>query len=500
MLKTKSKIMNNNFKLILTLAINLLICLNYFAQKFNVSFSENTSKENFSGKVFLFLSKDNNEPKGGSPGMEPLALYSFSVKNIKPNETILFDDAALFYPVALSDIERGEYFVQAVWDKNSGGRAIGESPGNMFSKSVKIKLTKKNEEVFNLICSEINIERPFVETQFVKVIKFSSALLTSFYKRPTTIDAAIVLPKEYYDQPQRKFPVLFTISGYGGDYHGFSGREIKSTPIDTTPCINVFLDGNCPGGHSVYANSDNNGPWGDALTKELITEIDKKFRTNSARFLQGHSSGGWTVLWLQTQYPKLFTACWSSAPDPVDFRNFQQVDLYSDKNIFYATDGSFRMAATVAGRFPWVSMKNMYGAENIIWRGEQLHSFDFVFSTKNADGTPRSLCNAYTGEIDATTVEHWKKYDICLNVRTNWNELKADLDGKIRVSVGNSDNFLLNFAVRLMEDEMKKLNTKFIFVYYPGDHFTVQTPEYKSGGFQFLQNKYIEFLNSNVKK
>ena len=204
------------------------------------------------------------------------------------------------------------------------------------------------------------------------------------------------------------------------------------------------------------------------------------------------SSGGWTVLWLQTHYPKIFTACWSSSPDPVDFRSFQQVDLYQDKNIFYAKDSSLRMAGTIAGRFPWIYMKTMYAMEHVIWRGEQMHSFNAVFSTMNTDGTPRSLCNDVNGDIDSVTVEHWKNYDISLYVRTNWQQLQPDLTGKIRVSVGNQDNFLLNYAVHLFDDEMKKVGAGFVFGYYPGDHFTVSTPEYRSSGYQFLEEKYNE--------
>ena len=41
------------------------------------------------------------------------------------------------------------------------------------------------------------------------------------------------------------------------------------------------------------------------------------------------------------------------------------------------------------------------------------------------------------------------------------------------VSVGEQDNFYLNSAVHLLDTEMKKLNTGFVFEYYPGDHFTV---------------------------
>jgi len=487
--------MNPNFKIALSLLLPALIGSSVIGQKFTVRYESGSFHENFSGKVFLYLSKENKNPKDGMIGVEKFPCYAISVKNIKPHEKVSFDDAAISYPVVLSDIERGEYNVQAVWDKNSGGRSIGDSPGNVYNQPVRLKLTKNREQVFNVTCNEVIKEKAFSETQYIKGVKASSALLTAFYKRPATIDAAVLLPKEYFEQPARKFPVLYWVAGYGADYHFFSGSDVKSQPMDTTPCIRVFLDGNCPLGHSVYANSDNNGPWGDALTKELIPAIEQKFRCNAGRLLTGHSSGGWTVLWLQTHYPEIFTACWSSSPDPVDFRNFQQIDLYADKNMFYAKDSSLRMAGTVAGHFPWITMKNMYAMENVICRGEQMHSFDAVFSTRNIDGTPRRLCNSSTGDIDSVTVDHWKKYDLSLYIRTNWEQLKADLEGKIRVSVGNQDNFLLNYAVHLLEDEMKKLNAKFIFAYYPGDHFTVSSPEYKTSGYQFLQQKYNELIN-----
>lgn len=490
--------MDRPVKIFSSLILFVILCASAVAQKISVRFAAGDAKANFSGNVFLYLSKDNRDPKDGGVGIESFPCFRVAVKNIKQGQPILFNDAAVAYPVPLSDIERGEYYIQAVWDKNLGGRSIGNSAGNIYNRSVKIKITKNRDEHFNLLCNEVIKEQPFSETEYTKEIRLSSALLSAHYKRPTTIDAAVLLPKEYYQQPGRKFPVLYWVSGYGGDYHRFSGSTNPGASIDTTPCIRVFLDGNCSLGHSVYANSDNNGPWGDALTKELIPEVEKKFRCNEARFLTGHSSGGWTVLWLQTHYPKTFTACWSSSPDPVDFRNFQKVDLYKDRNMFYNNDSSLRLVATVAGVIPWVSMKQIYLMENVISRGEQMRSFDAVFSQKNSDGNPATLCNYLTGELDPVTVNHWKNYDISLYLRTNWDQLKNDLQNKIRVSVGEQDNFLLNHAVHLLDTEMKKLNTGFVFAYYPGDHFTVSTAEYRSDGNKFLQQKYNEFMNQHV--
>ena len=476
----------------------LLTCLffsNVFSQQFSASYSSSIFDKPFTGNVIVYMSKENKEPKDGGVGLEIFPCFSVFVKNVQPGKAIIIDDRAVAYPTALSDIERGEYYVQIVWDRNLGGRAIAASPGNMYSKSQKINITKDTKKVFSIVAAQlIPAEKEFKETAFIKELKAPSALLSTFHKRSMTVDAAIILPKEYNDQPNRKFPVLFIVSGYGGDYHTLSGDTIPGLPVDSIPFIKVYLDGNCSLGHSVYANSDNNGPWGDALTTEFIPLLEQKYRCNGAKLLTGHSSGGWTVLWLQTQYPKVFDGCWSSSPDPVDFKSFQKVNLYEDKNMFYGKDSSLRLVATVAGNYPWATMKTIYQMENVVYRGEQIHSFDAVFSKKGIDGKPESICNSKTGEINAAVFSHWKNYDISANLKNNWESVKSALDGKVRVSVGTQDNFLLNYAVTMLQTQMKQLNSSFQFAFYPGDHFTVSTPAYRKDGYRFLKEKYLEWL------
>ena len=138
--------------------------------------------------------------------------------------------------------------------------------------------------------------------------------------------------------------------------------------------------------------------------------------------------------------------------------------------------------------------------ENVVYRGEQMHSFNAVFSKKGADGNPQNVCNPVTGVIDTAVIAHWKNYDISLYLRNNWNHIKPDLEGKIRVTVGTNDNFLLNYAVYLLEKEMKSLNAGIRFEYYPGDHFTVSTNAYKKDGNQFLRQKYQEWLSKSSAK
>jgi len=467
------------------------------AQKIKVSYSQNSFDGVFSGKVLLYLSKDGKAPKDLAMGLPTLSCFAIDVNKIKPNSFVIFDDKAISYPVNLSDIERGEYYVQAVWDRNLGGRSIGNSINNMFSEPIKINLTKNTKEVFSIICNKTITAIPFKETEYAKELKAPSTLLSAFYKRTVTIDAAVILPKDYYKEPTRKFPVHFIVSGFGGDYHYYSDKKFMSIPLATTPCITVFLDGNCSTGHSTYANSENNGPWGDALVKEFIPKLEKDYRCDGARLLSGHSSGGWTVLWLQVNYPAFFAGCWSSSPDPVDFRSFQKVNLYKDKNMFYDDESELRVDASIAGRIPWIYLRDDYRIENVIYRGEQYASWNAVWGKKAEDGSPKKICSMKTGEIDSLEVAHWKAYDISLLIRNNWRQLKSELDHKVRISTGNNDNYFLNEAVELLEVETKKLNANFNYAYYPGDHFTLEDPEYKKAGYTFLQKKYEEWLTRN---
>ena len=193
---------------------NLILLFAFFvfssaeAQIIKVSYTSN-AVNNFSGKVYLYLSKESLEPKEGPSGMEFSPCYSIAVKNIKPGQAVVFDDMAISFPVALSEIERGQYYVQAVWDRNLGGRAIGSSPGNIYNRSLKINFSKNFFENFSINCTEINDDRSFKETPATKELKVSSKLLSIFYQQPVNFNAAVILPKEYYEDSMRRFPVVF---------------------------------------------------------------------------------------------------------------------------------------------------------------------------------------------------------------------------------------------------------------------------------------------------
>ena len=183
------------------------------------------------------------------------------------------------------------------------------------------------------------------------------------------------------------------------------------------PMIWVLLDESSATGTHEFADSVNNGPWGAALTTELIPNLEASYRMDartSGRFLQGHSSGGWATLWLQTHYPRIFGGTWSTSPDPSDFHIFSTIDLYAPNANFYrAADGTLTPILRVQGK-PLSSMKQLEALESVMGEyGGQISSFEWVFSPRGPDGRPAHLFDRTTGAIDPKVAAYWRDhYDI----------------------------------------------------------------------------------------
>lgn len=256
----------------------------------------------------------------------------------------------------------------------------------------------------------------------------------------------------------------------------------------------MYLDGACLLGHSVYANSANNGPVGDAFATEFLPLLDRRYRSNGGRVLRGHSSGGYTVVYLLTHYPRLFAGGNASSPDPVDFHRFEQTNLYTaTKRVEFVDSLTYGEPLPVAAAYDQLNI--VHRLEDIIYRGEQEVSFDAVFSPRGRNGLPRPLFNSTSGALDRKVFAHWKQYDLTRYVVRHWARLKPDLDGKLRLATGNEDTYFLNFAVQLMEQQMKKLGADMPFAYYPGDHFSVMTPAYKRDEMLWLKKTYLHWLS-----
>jgi len=469
------------------LALWLLGCTPLLATEwsFPVRFEKSVREQPFTGRVYLFFSKGDSDPRKELNWFHPGYFASKDVKNLPPGEPVTLaakDDDLLFYPEKPLEFDPAGYRVQAVMRFSDWSRQVGTGAGNGYSNVVPVPPEDSGEQIEPLLVDRVVPPRKFTETDRVKLLEVDSKLMSGFYDRPVSLNAAVILPQEYAAELERKFPVLYVIPGFGGTHFGYRGMDgLYSEVVRSTPTIMVLLDPSCPEGHHVFADSEVNGPWGTALVQEFIPAFEKQFRAiphREARYLTGHSSGGWSSLWVMVTQPDTFAATWSTSPDPVTFKDFQQIDLYAKHaNMYRDEQGEKRPLARDDGEvLLWY--QNFDHMETVLGRGGQLRSFEAVFGPRQQDGSPVPAWKRSNGDVIPATIEHWKRYDIVKLLKQNWDEWKPKLAGRIHVHMGTVDTFYLEGATELLQQQMIELGEPDAVTMHEGkNHGTVLTEE-----------------------
>ncbi len=280
--------------------------------------------------------------------------------------------------------------------------------------------------------------------------------------------AGVILPREFNRHPEQRYPVRVHIGGYGSRFTGVGSmmspesRFHRAWMADDTPqMILIHLDGAGPLGDPYQIDSANHGPYGTAITRELIPFIETSFRgigEGHARVVDGGSTGGWVALALQVYYPDFFNGAWAFCPDSVDFRSFQLVNIYSDNNSYINQHGFERPASRDVSGDVRYTMRHECQLENVLARrdswtlsGGQWGAWNATYGPRGTDGQPVPLWHPMTGVIDRKAVAHWKSYDLRTRLEENWPDLGPRLKGKLHIWVGEADDFFLNNAVHRLD-------------------------------------------------
>lgn len=454
--------------------------------RINVRLDARVASRPVSGRLFVYCSRRaEGEPRMGPNWFAPEPFFAVDVVDLRPGAYCTVDDLAAGFPDRLSKLPPGRYRVQAQLDHNPDTHHAAFGEGNYYSAVTEWSLGAATGRTLELTLDQVVGPRLFRETEWLKEIAVESRLLSDFHQRPVRHLAAVVLPPGYDRQTERQYPVIYMIPGFGGTHYdamrNFPNGAPPAAPGETD-FIRVALSGDCKWGHHVFADSATNGPRGAALVDELVPYIDAHFRTVAApsgRFVTGHSSGGWSSLWVQVSHPETFGGVWSTAPDPVDFRDWQQVDLYAHPplSLYYDERGAARPIAR-RGTTPVLWYASFAKMDDVLGRGGQLRSFEAVFSPLGEDGLPRRMWDRRTGRIDATVARAWSKYDLRRKLEREWSELGPKLRGKLHVYTGALDTFYLDGAVRKLADALKQLGSDAELVVVPGkDHRDLLSPE-----------------------
>jgi len=488
--------------------------------QFSISFAKQLSDKPLDGRMLLLLSTDPaEEPRMQiSDQLRTQLVFGVDVDGLKPDQPVTVDATAWGYPIrSLRDVPAGEYHVQALLVKyetfhRSDGKTVklpmdqGEgrhwnlTPGNLYSKPVKLTLGKSGAPVKIVLDQEIPPIPDQPDTKFVRHIKIQSDLLTKFWGRPMYISAVVLVPWGFDEHPEAHYPLLlfhdhfvdgiddfrteppdpnlkpdysdrFHLSGYNRiqQEEGYKFYQQWISPKFPRYLVVKIQHANPYYDDSYAVNSANLGPYGDAIETELMPQLEKKFRSIGqgwARFTYGGSTGGWESLAVQMFYPDHYNGVFCACPDPVDFRAYTLIDLYKQKNAFYlegphkkVLQGGYRnyLGNTLVTIQDANAMELALGTHGR--SGEQWDVWQAVYGPVGADGYPAPIFNKETGEIDPKIAEYWQEhYDLRAILEKNWTTLGPKLQGKIHIYVGSADNYFLNDAVYLMQDFLEKTN------------------------------------------
>jgi hypothetical protein len=461
-----------------------------------ISFAKEARAEAVTGMVYVAVSRENRRTPIEQTSPTGVPLFSHYVEGLAPGAAVAITSDDRGQPLrSLRDLPAGEYWMQpfvnvytrfpradgkTVWLHNDQweGQDWKRSPGNLFGDPVRVKFDPKSSVPVRLIANKVipPVKAP-ADTELVKRVKFQSAILTKWWGQPIYLGATVLLPKDYEEHPDVRFPVNyiqghFSLAAPGG--FGRGGDLDRLWLAEDTPrFIYVTLQHPSPYYDDSYGvNSENNGPYGDAIIKELVPAIEEQFRAIRepwARILSGGSTGGWIAAAHQVLYPDFYGGTFASCPDPVDFSNHQIVDIYRDQNAYYVDKGWMRVDRP-SERRPDGSVEAMMKDEN--WfelvvgdrsrSGGQWDIWEATFSPVGPDGYPKRLWNKSTGEIDHAVAEQWKKYDLAEILRRNWPTLGPKIAHKLNIYIGDMDSYYLNDAVEKLNEFLSKAdNPKF---------------------------------------
>ena len=477
---------------------------------FRVTLPASAAEGPVSGRlVIAFISDAAADLKDEDPNNAPFwdnpqPLLGTDVKNLAPGasvEPVAFDMVNLAKVDALS----GTYRVAARLITTRQSSSWRRDRGNLHGPAVTATFKPGTSPVIELPLDRATegLEWPAARASElgVSLIEAKSKLLSEFHGRDVMLRAAVTSPVKPRDGA--KLGAIYVVPGFGGrhvDAIAAAAARAASTGIDAELAAStrlIMLDPESPNGHTLFADSANNGPWARALVEELIPAIEAKFadldRRPEARIVTGHSSGGWSSLWLALTHPETFGACWSTSPDPVDFRRLELIDIYAQKSAYQLVEsdesfgnplresrfapvnigdrgevrvefggrprvmalGSFRSGGRCVMTVERETRsEDVLGPDNT--SGQQWDSWMAVFGPRNERGNPAALFDPVTGVIDRKVAEAMRAYDISARLAGNPVAIGKLFRERIRLVVGESDSFYLNEAVRLLKTELDR--------------------------------------------
>jgi hypothetical protein len=486
--------------------------------RFEVTFPAARSVTPLDGRLLVMLSTDSSaEPRFQISDIgETQLIFGIDVERWTPGKVRMVDATAVGYPIPrLTSLPAGRYRVQALLNRyetfrradghvvklppdKGEGQQWNQKPGNLYSTPGWISFDPKRPEVVGLtLDQEIPPIDPPKDGTYVRHERIQSRLLSDFWGKPVYLGAHILLPEGFEQHPDARYPIVIDHGHFPADLGNWRETLPDSSlkpdyserfhlpgynRIQQQAAYDFYQQWTGPGfprvllveiqhptpyyDDSYAVNSQNNGPYGDAIMRELLPYLEQKYRgiaQGYARFTYGGSTGGWEAMAVQMFYPDAFNGAWVACPDPIDFRQYTVVNLYADTNAYWLK--SRWKKVELPGHRDYLgeihtTIRQMNQLELVLGTrgrsGGQWDIWQAVYSPVGADGYPKPIWDKATGTIDSAVADYWRDhYDLGHILQRDWAALGPKVRGKLHIYVGEADNYYLNDAVYLVEDFLK---------------------------------------------
>ncbi len=486
-----------------------------------VTLGEGLGATPLDGRLLVMISTDSHAEPRFQIRENPRSqqIFGVDVEGMKPGVGVVVDGSADGFPLAgLDDVPSGKYYVQALLHKyetfhrgdghvvklpmdRGEGQQWNRAPGNPYCSPREVTIERNAGAAQTLRLTLDKTIPPIPDpptTRYIKHERIQSERLTKFWGRPMFLGAHVLVPEGFDSHPEARYPLVifhghhpatfggfretppdpdlkpdysdrFHMTGYNRVseeyayqfYREWTGPNYPRMVIIEIQHANPYYD------DSYAVNSANLGPYGDAITYDLIPYLEKKYHclgTGWSRFLYGGSTGGWEALAVQLFYPTEYNGCYAACPDPIDFRAYTVVDIYKDKNAYF-DEGPWHKVARPATRDYLGHLSSTLEDANRLEAalgsksrsGQQWDIWEAVYSPVGPDGYPKRIWDKKTGVIDHEVANYWRDhYDLRFIMERDWPKIGKNLEGKINIYVGDMDSYYLNNAVYLTEDFLKK--------------------------------------------
>lgn len=289
---------------------------------------------------------------------------------------------------------------------------------------------------------------------------------------------AVYLPPNYHSSPEKRYPVLWCLSGFTGSgpqnlYSRFlhPGLHYELDELiwkqGMPPVIVAFPDCITKLGGSQYVNSTATGNYDDYITRELVPLMDERYQTNGRHGLFGGSSGGIGSFTLAAKHPEVFHAFADHSGDS----GFESCYLNDIPKVVqamarydYDIENFMNSIGTVSHHddgavLNFVGMASCYGANPDAKLG-----FEMPF-------------DLYTGKVDWDKWAKWQEHDPVNMVEPYADNLRQLLFRY--VDCGIQDQFHLYLGARQLHQKLEEFEIEHVYEEYDSDHFKLRRAQEK---------------------